>query len=218
MNKIYSKTLITLTCLLISSCANLCPDPLTKDESNYHKIAFEQRQQKLSKIKEWSIEGSFSVTFPKPKTDIMDTEMARFQWRQNTIPQQYIINILASFDIAKRTITSDTSGITLKKNDTPSPHTYASPEELTQAALGFTLPVSNLYYWIRGVVSPLSKNYRSTVDAYQHLIHIQQGDWSVSFSHFIITKQGDLPTRLEIQNPKKHLKLIIVPRKESWKK
>ena len=217
MNKIYSRITIMLTCLMISSCANLCPDPLSKAESNYQQVAFKQRQQKLSNIRKWTLKGSFSVTFPRPKTHKLDTQMARFQWQQNPDPQQYTIDMLASFDVAKLTIKSDTSGITLKKNDTPQPHTYASPEALTQAALGFTLPVSNLYFWIRGVVSPLTESSAPTVDHFQHLIHIQQGNWSVSFSHFITTKQGDLPLRILIQNPEKQLKLIIVTRKESWK-
>ena len=213
----YTKTASLLTCFLLSSCANLCPDHLNPNESHYQNITYKQRQLRLKKIKSWNINGSFSCTFPNPKTHKIDTQTARFIWNQKVDPKQYNITIRFMADIATLTLKSNDSGITLEKNGKQSPNVYPSPEALTQATLGFTLPVSNLYYWTRGLASPLAPhNLSLTLDAYHHLIHVQQGDWSISFGHFLATKQGDIPLRLDILNPKEQLKLRLVTRKKSW--
>ncbi len=168
-----------------------------------HHLTWKQRQRQLNVIKKWDIKGSLGITYND------QTEFAHFEWqRQNTA---YAITLSSTLDIGSVKLIGDAKQVTLWKSATDKV-TAATPEELMQTQLGWSLPLENLKYWIVGLPSP-KMLYKATYDAYNHLATLKQGNWRIQYLGFAAFKGIDLPMKLTITNPQLHVKIVI----NTWK-
>jgi len=78
-----------------------------------------------------------------------------------------------------------------------------NPEQLLQQQLGWSMPVSQLVYWVRGMPSP-DQAYTITLDA----SGFQQSGWQVSYSELQQVDGITLPARATATHPR--LKLILL--------
>ena len=87
-----------------------------------------------------------------------------------------------------------------------------TPEALLQERLGWTLPISNLVYWIRGVPAPASAATQVNslqLDTYNHLLHLQQQGWDIQYVSFQIVNNIDLPRIIYLQTQGLKIKIVI---------
>ena len=171
--------------LLINGCTTLrLPSQPT---STYQTQSWQQRYQALSRISRWSIDGAFSIQQPGK------TVMAAYDWQQKA--RNYHIRVHSSLDIYSVNI-SGRPGMVLLWRSPKERYTARTPEQLMQSQLGWQLPISNLYYWMRGIPAPGA--YRANFDPYGHLIILQQNGWYIRFSQYTPIGPIELP-RMHIQ-------------------
>ena len=88
-----------------------------------------------------------------------------------------------------------------------------SPEALLVDVIGWSLPISGLDYWVRGLPDP-RREYRHRLDAEGRARAISQDGWDIDYlDYFSDPEQPPLPRRMSLGNDELALKLVI----ERWR-
>lgn len=88
----------------------------------------------------------------------------------------------------------------------------SSVEALLDGVLGWSLPVSGLDYWVRGVPDPRSES-QFQLDSSGRARSIRQDGWEISYlDYFENSSQPALPRRFNLSSERLTLKLVI----ERW--
>ncbi len=96
-----------------------------------------------------------------------DAWRADWQWQQ-TAPLTYEILLLGPLGTNTIKLTAAPQHVSLTGSN--GQHVAAlNADELLAQQLGWALPISNLYYWIRGLPAP-NQPAQKKLDAYHHLI------------------------------------------------
>jgi outer membrane lipoprotein LolB len=99
-------------------------------------------------------------------------QMANFDWHHSPLRDELSVNTPIGSTVAR--LTRDASGVTLDADG----KTWRAPdvEALTEARLGFTLPLGNLAWWIRGRPAP------GEPAAYDADGSLEQQGWRIRFT------------------------------------
>ncbi|MBS4096425.1 MAG: outer membrane lipoprotein LolB [Sulfuricella sp.] len=92
-------------------------------------------------------------------------------------------------------IVRDADGVTLTSAD-ETPHRAASVEELTQAFLGWRLPIHGLEHWALGLPAP-ETGWRGENGANGRPERLYQDGWKVDYERYRTVQGVELPGRLE---------------------
>jgi len=85
-------------------------------------------------------------------------------------------------------------------------------EALLEDMIGWSLPISGLEYWIRGIPRPGSA-YSHHLDQEGRARSIRQDEWTIDYRDYFAHAEGpQLPRRFKLVSEKVTLKLII----ERW--
>jgi outer membrane lipoprotein LolB len=193
---------VILGSALLAGCVNTTPPP--QQTANFQTQNPQQRQTQLAQVTSWDASGALSVQRSGQSPVIM-----RFDWHQQG-PDQYQIRLAASLNVAEMTITGQPNRVTLQSDNKP-PVSAATPEELMHKALGWSLPVPSLWYWVRGMPAP-GASQGAQYDNYGHLVSIQQNGWQVKLSDFHTVNGVELPQVIELQRQGLMAKIVI----KSW--
>lgn len=186
--------------MLLAGCATQMEPPF--DHPVYQKKPWKIRKIKLSDQICWDIHGAVSVS-SKGKT-----QMGSFSWKQ--IQNRYAINFYGPLNIGAIGIQGLPGRVTLVK---PTGN-YNAPnaETLMQQQLGWYLPVTNLYYWVRGLPAPGAKG-KESYDSFGHLAVLKQQGWTIQYQAYQAQDNADLPRKIIMDNEALHVKLVI----NDWK-
>lgn len=84
-------------------------------------------------------------------------------------------------------------------------------ESLTQALLGWRLPLSGLADWVLG--RPTNSTMASlTWDEAGHTLSLNEADWAIAYQQYQASPTAFLPHKLSLKNARVQLKLIV----EKW--
>ncbi len=83
-----------------------------------------------------------------------------------------------------------------------------SAEALMQTELGWSLPLSNLYFWVRGLPAPNSAATKA-YDTYNHLTKLTQQNWAIDYLRYTGVNNVDLPSKIYLNNDDIHVRIII---------
>lgn len=195
MRKLFS-SIFVLIALLVSGCATQIEPPI--DQATYKMKPWSLRKVNLAEKTRWNIQGAVSIQ-SRGKT-----QMGSFTWEQ--IGQRYAINIYGPLNLGCIGIAGLPGKVTLNKPT----GSYSAPtaESLMLQQLGWYLPISNMYYWVRGLPAPgaVAKQLR---DEYGHLALLQQQGWRIRFQAFQSHGNADLPRKILMDNQQLHVKLVI---------
>jgi outer membrane lipoprotein LolB len=162
-----------------------------------------ERQAELAKIKYWRMNGSFSIQEINQRPEI-----ANYEWWQSD--RSYRIAILSVLDLYRVDIHRMGNTVKLWKNGTLS-LTAKSPEDLLQESMGWSLPVSDLQYWIKGIPAPQKKGeFYVKYDQYGHLTGLRQDGWTLQFDRY--KREVDAPDfaqRITLTRPGITVKIIV---------
>lgn len=180
-------------------CATQMEPPV--DNATYSKKPWTLRKTRLGDKKSWNIQGAVSVT------NRGKTQMGTFTWQQ--VYQRYTINIYGPLNLAGVGLQGSPGQVTLYKPT----GTFTAPnaETLMQSQLGWYLPISNLYYWVRGLPAP-GHVTKQEQDQYGHLVLLEQQGWTIQYQSFQSNDDTDLPRKIIMDNQNLHVKLVI----KSW--
>ena len=96
----------------------------------------------------------------------------------------------------------------------PNGQTYENTtvEALLDDAVGWSLPISGLDYWVRGLPHP-ETIYSHRLDSAGRAKSIRQDDWDIDYvEYFEVVSEPELPRRISLTNQTATLKLVI----ERW--
>lgn len=194
-------TILCLIMLFLTACSTLGTQPTS---NNY--LPKQTRLAQLTALQSWTAQGNIAARTAKSGWN------AYYDWQQQNA--NYSLILFGPLGIG-RTQLSGTQGangqVTLVTSKQQT-FTASSPELLLQQQTGWNLPVSNLYYWLRGLPAP-HQHYRESLDAYNHLLHLYQDGWHISYLHYTTVNGIDLPQRILLTDPDWQVQMIIT----KWK-
>lgn len=182
---------------LLSACAQVPKySPLT--------WSWQQRQQQLSSLSDWEFRGDILLKTPQRKLS------ANVYWQQQA--QAYHILFFGPFGVGAVSLDGQPGQVHLKDghhND----YSAGSPEALMQGQLGWSLPVSSLYYWVRGLPAPgpiTSVHY----DMYHRIDTLEQLGWRIQYLDYQRVQLLELPQKIIFTRKGYNMHLTI--ESDSW--
>ena len=159
-------SLMLLALLLTSGCAHRSLTPP-------QDVLEHQRQ--LQAIGDWQLAGKLGIRTAD------DSGSASVKWQQQ--PNTYQINLSGPLGQKSMIITGSPDKVRLEQTGEP-PQEAKTAEALIKKTAGWTLPVTQLAYWVRGVPAPklrithLHQNDNGLIE------QLNQGGWAISYSNY----------------------------------
>ena len=159
-------SLMLLALLLASGCAHRSLTPP-------QDVLEHQRQ--LQAIGDWQLAGKLGIRTAD------DSGSASVKWQQQ--PNTYQINLSGPLGQKSMIITGSPDKVRLEQTGEP-PQEAKTAEALIKKTAGWTLPVTQLAYWVRGVPAPklrithLHQNDNGLIE------QLNQGGWAISYSNY----------------------------------
>lgn len=192
---------LIIFCGFLSACATM--EPATQVAYN-HQETWSQREQTLSKIKQWKIKGALGIN---------DSEQA---WLSSVYWQQYAqrvfdLKLFGPVGVGTLQVKGDNKQAQLltSQNQTFSAE---NADLLLAQQTGWLLPITHLYYWIRGIPVPGLPALKE-FDRYNHLTHLSQQGWNIQFQRYTAVNGIDLPSKILLQYKQLKIRVIV----SQWK-
>lgn len=185
----------------LTSCATIpaTPEPQNKTQE------WNTRSRSLSEVQQWQLKSLIAIRNIAKN----DSVTANLQWQQTA--GHYSILVFGPFGAGSAKLNGGPGNVTLETSDGKTFH-GSSPEQILAEQTNLNLPVSNLFYWIRGLPAP-GASAKKQFDAYHHLIALQQQGWQIQFLSYTSANQIDVPNKIFLSNSQFDVKIII----KEWK-
>ena len=181
---------------LLTSCATVSEQSQLAQNDN---MSWDARVKALSQIKNWNLKGSMGIR------QASNAVTANIVWQQQQ--QNYHISLFGPLGTYSYELTGRPGSVDLAAAD--GRHFHAStPEALLAEQAGWQLPVSNLYYWVRGLPVP-NMPAQKQLDGYNHLTVLNQQGWTIRYLRYTSTNGMDLPSKIFLENPQLNVKIVI---------
>lgn len=161
------------------------------------------RQQRLNDIENWELSGKIAVQTQR------DSGSASLDWIQRR--GQYRVALIAPLGAGGVTVSGGPGHVAMETTDGKH-YTAQSPETLLAEHWGFSLPVSNLTYWVRGLPVP-NMPQQTQFDSYNRLASLTQQGWNVQYLDYTQVSSVELPSRIFITSPSLKTRIVI----NTWK-
>lgn len=192
-------TLITLVgFLFLTGCASLstrtpAPSPIPETQVT------QNRETTLAQLSRFSLDGAIGIKAPN------DSMSAALNWEQ--INQGYAMSLYGPLASGSFHLRGKPGNVVLSMSD-GKVFTAKSPEALLLAQTGWDLPVSNLYYWIKGLPVPGVAS-QPMYDNAHRLTSLSQSGWTIHYMRYTTVNHLDLPNKIVLENSKLTIKLVI---------
>lgn len=179
----------------LTSCATLPVSAAARNEN----ISAENRTKTLAKIQSWNLAGLIAIH------DGSNSGSANLVWQQRG-PNYYIHAFgplgMNAFQLQGTPSYSQLMMANGKKLSAP------TPEAILKQETGWSLPVSNMYYWIRGMEAP-NDFAQKRFDAYHHLMELRQSNWLIRYLNYTSVNNVDVPSKIFMSCPGLNVKIVI---------
>mgnify|MGYP003576789744 FL=1 len=159
-------SLMLLALLLASGCAHRSLTPP-------QDVLEHQRQ--LQAIGDWQLAGKLGIRTAD------DSGSASVKWQQQ--PATYQINLSGPLGQKSMIITGSPGKVRLEQTGEP-PQEAKTAEALIKKTAGWTLPVAQLAYWVRGVPAPKLRITHMHQNDNGLIEQLNQGGWTISYSNY----------------------------------
>jgi len=181
--------------LMLCSCSTLTK----RNVERAHAMSWEVRKVQLASIQAWNLSGAIGL---RTETEGIN---ASINWNQTK--EHYDLRFFGPIGIGSVKIHGNSNGVVLQTS-TKERSIAETPEELMQAQLGWYLPVSNLYYWIRGIPAPHFKS-KTVLGPFNHLTKLYQQGWEIEYQRYSVVGNMELPTKITLKNPTIRVRIVI---------
>lgn len=165
---------------------------------------WESYQEVLGTIEQWQVQGKLGVRIPNNSGSVY------FNWQQR--PNDFAIHLNGPLGQGATWIRGDAQQVSLSQAGKESVSAN-SPEELMASTMGWWLPVSQLYYWIRAIPAPDSDISKINHNSDGTLHSLEQDGWTLSYKGYQQTDSWHLPAKVIAQRDDTKLTFII----KSWR-
>ncbi|WP_058533383.1 lipoprotein insertase outer membrane protein LolB [Legionella saoudiensis] len=158
-----------------------------------------QHAAKAETVSSWEIRGALAA---KNKSKGWSAAM---HWTQNG-PNSYQIRLMGP--LGAGAVLINKKGGTITFQDGPKRITSTNADELLLKQTGVRLPVSNLYYWVRGLPAP-GKVSSEKRDAANNLVMLRQSGYTITFGNYTSVKGVALPGMVRLDGNGVMVKVVI---------
>lgn len=147
-----------------------------------------QWQQQLDRVEgftSWSLIGKVGLRSPQ------DSTSANLDWRQT--PWHYRLLVTGPVGVGRSTLEGRDGRVSLTSSE--GRFEADSPEALMEQQLGWSLPVSSLTDWVRGLPAP-DLPHQSTEDSLGFPATLSQAGWEIDYRSWHKVDNLWLPNRL----------------------
>lgn len=190
-----SFALATIT-FSLTACSSMSKSPLPQSPST--PIPWQTRVATVSTIQSFHIQGKIGLQTAR------DSGSANVNWVQNG--SSYNINLIAALGSHQINIAGHPGFVQVGMDGRT--YTGSSPEQILAAHWHFAVPISNLYYWVRGLPAPGSASGKQ-FDSSGRLVSLTQQGWNVQFLSYTRYGNADLPTKIIFNSASLRAKLLV---------
>jgi outer membrane lipoprotein LolB len=186
---------------LIVGCATVSPKqtaPTVKSEAP----TWGNRVEVLSNIQDWDLNALIAI---RANATTQNAGSANMKWKQSK--RDYNILLFGPLGSNAVKLVGKPGNVSLETADGKK-FNASSPEALLLQQSGWHLPVSNLFYWIRGLPVPKVPAMKS-FDADNHLSELSQQGWTIQYLRYKTVGQVDMPDKILLANAQVNVKIII---------
>lgn len=187
--------LIFLACLL-PACA---VQPASAPPAN-KTLTWSERSQINRCISTWQIKGAIAINVPKEHFS------SSLNWDQMG-ENKYNVTLVGPIGSGSMMLNRENDEVSLQ---TSSGHRAVAnnAETLMKQELAWSLPISNMFYWVRALPAPTLPS-TPTLDAYNHLVTLTQEGWTIDYLKYTSVDGIDLPSKIFMNHADVHVRLII---------
>jgi len=165
----------------LAGCAGQAPAPDVPRQPD----DWQRQQDDLTALDTWKVAGKVGLRTAK------ESRSANLDWTQ--APDHYRMLISGPFGAGRSVLEGRQGAVTLTTGD--GRFEASSPEALMQQQLGWSLPISSLDYWVRGLPAP-GRSHDQTDDELGFPKTLNQDGWNIRYRDWIYADSLWLPSRL----------------------
>ena len=189
----------TAALLLLALACGACAVQ-TPRHVDVHTADWKKNRENLQEIHSWDLSARIAVQLEQ------DSGSASLKWRQRK--EAYLIRIIGPLGRGSLELEGDAHGVTMR-NGNNQEQKAGDPGMLMQDNLGWQVPLSGLVHWIKGIPNPHGEVQTLILDQNARLSELTQAGWHITYKRYQQSGNLRLPTKIEIQNQKLKLKLVI---------
>lgn len=188
----FPTTSLFVAVILLSACSSI-RSPETVDQSRW-----QHHVNEVQKISGWYVTSKIILK------SVDERFSGYLAWQQNL--GDYEIDFVGPMGAGAMRITGDTEQTSLLIPDKPL-YSGSSPEQLLKDNTGYQMPVSQFYYWARGIPNP-ELPYQPRLNYRGQLEQLQQLGWNLKYSDYQPYNGTVLPGKVVMNNGEIQIKLI----------
>jgi outer membrane lipoprotein LolB len=145
-------------------------------------------------LSHWQLSGKLGIR------NQQQTKSAYLNWQQ--CGESFDIRLSGPLGQGGARLQGSRGSVTLQTKDKTS--SASNPEQLLQQQLGWSMPISQLQYWVRGIPSP-NQGYRNNLDNNG----FEQAGWQISYLQLQQVDNLTLPAKAIATHPRLKLTLLL---------
>lgn len=169
--------------LLLSACSNTPQQPVLPSQ-----LTWSDHEELVTQQEHFQANGKIAIRQKDQRTS------ASLNWTQDK--QHYAIFMAGPLGSGAVGIAGSPQGVTMDISGEG--RFYAqSPEALMNERLGWSLPLSNLGYWVKGIPAPGS-SYQKSLDDQQRLALLKQNNWLIEYKSYYQLADTAWPRKIQL--------------------
>lgn len=188
---------LILTLFLAGCTSFLHQTPITQSVNHY--LPWAERKTQLNTLDKWQANGNIAIH----NSNSLGVN-ASFSWQQ--IKRNYKLRIFGPFGTQSILLSGNPQQVTLTTHNQV--FNSDNPESLLEQQSGLHLPVSQLYFWLRGLPTPQLR-YTVNLDAYNRLLKLRQSGWRIDYLHYTNVGKLDIPDQILLTHKLWKIRILI---------
>lgn len=194
------KIIALILTFFLTACTSFSQPPtLYPNKPINHYLPWAQRKAQLNALSHWQANGNIAIHSKKSSG-----ANASFSWQQ--MKTQYQLRLFGPFGTQSVLLSGNPKQVTLLAHNQAI--TAKNSEQLLAQQLGLHLPVSQLYYWLRGLPAPQSR-YTLCLDAYNRLMKLHQSGWRINYLQYMNSGKIDVPKHIELSTEQWQVRILL---------
>jgi len=185
---------VMLSLALLTGCATSTP----VDDGSRQSGQWESQQNTLEALETWQLAGKAGLRSPEENTS------ANLDWNQ--YPHYFRLLVSGPFGGGRTVLEGREGRFSLTSSE--GRFEAESPEALMEEQLGWSLPVSAMPFWVRGLPDE-EHSYQLEVDELGFPSHLIQDGWTIDYRDWERVDDLWLPRRLVMEYDEVRITLVI---------
>lgn len=189
--------ILSALAVLLTACAGLSTTP---SGDTALQRAWRTHQAKLATLQHWSLTGRVAIQTES------EGWSATLRWTQHE--DTYSMRLISPFGQGSYELQGGADGVVMRTADNQI-LVAEDAEVLMLQNLGWSIPVTGLRYWVRGIPEPGQPVDNIVLNDEGYMTDLQQSGWRVSVLRYVQDGDLTLPEKLFMHNAKFKVRLVV---------